>query len=343
MEEEFSLVGMTEDMGINSVLFGFIGLCQMAFPKRLRACFLLGSHATGDAVADSDLDLLLVFKDRFQEGEVERHEHFRRSVGMLARFPLDVSAMDEVRLMAEGAVNLKRASLLLAGEDLRERIPLMPLEQWLRYCMHRPYVFMERARARAEGEPLRYPLAHPDPRGQLYGYDHSAVLDAQGFPHRGFKELFTLACRLATADVALAGRHTYSKRDALEAHRLYVNDERTLLFDQINECRKRWGYRVPEAPEDQAHLRSLCARMLDVENHFLGLYKDYLLAELRRGEVRDRALAARRLGEILYPGPEVPAALKPLEDAPEPELRETARESLRLIERYADSRHPPAA
>ncbi|OJT18144.1 hypothetical protein BO221_42410 [Archangium sp. Cb G35] len=343
MEEEFSLVGMTEDMGINSVLFGFIGLCQMAFPKRLRACYLLGSHATGDGVADSDLDLLLVFKDRFQEGEGERHEHFRRSVGMMARFPLDVSAMDEARLMAEGTVNLKRASLLLAGEDIRERIPLMPLEQWLRFCMHRPYMFMERARARAEGEPLRYPLAHPDPRGELYGYDHSAVLDAQGMPHRGFKELVTLASRLAAAEVALAGKHVFSKRDAIEAHRLHVNNDRTLLFEQIHECRKRWGYRVPEAPEDQAHLRSLCARILDAENHFLGLYKDYLLAELQRGEVRDRVLAARRLGEILYPGSEVPAALTQLQEAPEPELREAARESLRLIERYSAHRDSPAA
>lgn len=332
MEEEFSLVGLTEDMRINAVLFGFIGLCQMAFPKRLRACFLLGSHATGDAVPDSDLDLLLVFKERFLPGEVERHEHFRRSVGMMAVVPLDVSAVDEARLMADGEVTLKRASLLLAGEDLRERVPLMSLDRWRRYCMHRPYVFMERARARAEGEPLRYPLGPPDPRGALYGYDHSAVMDAQGVPHRGFKELVTLASRLAAADVALAGKHVFSKRDAIEAHRLHVNDERTLLFEQILGCRERWGYRVPEAPEDQAYLRSLCARMLDAENHFLGRYKDYLLAELRCGEVRDRALAARRLGEIFYPGPEVPAALKQLEDAPEPELREAVRESLRLIE-----------
>lgn len=343
MEEEFSLVGLTEDMGVNSVLFGFIGLCQLVFPKRLRACYLLGSHATGDAVADSDIDVLLVFKDRFQEGEVERFEHFRRSVGSMARFPVDSSALDEARLMADGAVNLKRASLLLAGEDIRERIPLMPLEPWLRFCMHRPYVFMERARARAEGEPLRYPLGPPDPRGELYGYDHSAVMDAQGVPHRGFKELVTLASRLAAVEVALAGKHVFSKRDAIEAHRLHVNNERTLLFEQIHACSKRWGYRVPESPEDQRHLRSLCARMVDAENHFLGHYKDYLLAELQRGEARDRVLAARRLGEILYPGPEVPAALNRLEQAPEPELREAARESLRLIERYAASQRPPAA
>jgi hypothetical protein len=59
--------------------------------------------------------------------------------------------------------------------------------------------------------------------------------------------------------------------------------------------------------------------------------------------VRDRVQAARRLGEILYPGPEAPAALTRLQDAPEPELREAARESLHLIERYAASRNPPAA
>ncbi|WP_257461051.1 nucleotidyltransferase domain-containing protein [Archangium lipolyticum] len=338
MEEEISLVGLTEDMRINSVIIGFIDLCLMVFPMRLRACYLLGSHASRDAVSDSDLDLVLVFKDRLQEGEAERLERFRRSVNAMARFPLDVSAEEEARLLADGAVNLKQTSLLLAGEDIRERIPLLPLDQWVRFAMHRPYIFMERARARAEGEPLRYPLKYPDPRGTLYGYDHSAVMDAEGNPRPGFKELVTLACRLAMADLARkAGRYACSKREIIEAHRQHVNDAWSLLFEQIYACRKRWGYRVPEAPADQEHLRSLCARILDAENLFLGSYKDFLLAELQRGEVRDRVLAARRLGEILYPGDEVPAALNQLEAAPEPELREAARESLRLIAQYSAS------
>ncbi|WP_147476350.1 hypothetical protein [Corallococcus sp. AB032C] len=332
MDEELSLVGFTEDMNLNAVFFGFLGLFQMVFPGRLQACYLLGSHATSEAVGESDIDLTLVFKGRFQPGERRRFEHFRRHVSPLSPLSLDANAVEEEQLLEEGAVNLKKTSLLLMGEDLRERIPLMPLDAWIRYCMHRPYVFMERARARAEGEPLRFPLIYPDPRGELYGYDHREVLDAQGQSHRGFKELVTLACRLATAEVAVkAGGYTYSKREAIEAHRELVNDAWTPLYEQIYAARKRWGYRVPEAAADVAHLRSLCEGMLEAENHFLGLYKGFLLEELRRGAVKDRVLAAQRLGEIAYPGDEVPAALRALAQAPEEELREAAAESLRRL------------
>jgi hypothetical protein len=335
VDEELSLVAMTEDLHVNAALYGFIGLCQMVFPGRLRAVYLLGSHATSEAVADSDIDLVMVFKERFQEGERERAERLRHYVGPLARFPLDLSAVDEARLLEQGEVNLKLSSVLLAGEDLRERIPLMPLDRWLRYCMHRPYMFIERARARAEGEPLRYPLGYPDPRGELYGYDHREAMDAHGQLHRGFKELVNLACRLAAVEVARqAGRHVASKQEAVEAHRKYVNDAWTPLFVAIYECRKRWGYRVPEVLADREHLRALCARMLEAENHFLAGYRDYLLAEVQRGELADRLLAIQRLGDILYPGDEVSAALKSLEDAPEEPLREAARESLRRLKQY---------
>jgi hypothetical protein len=335
MDEQLELVGFTENMNLNAVFYGFLGLFQTIFPGRLRACYLLGSHATSEAVGESDVDLILVFKGRFQPGERQRYERFRRSVSSLTTLPLDANPVEEEQLLTEGAVNLKQTSLLLMGDDLRDRIPLMPLEQWVRYCMHRPFMYMERARARAEDEPLRFPLQYPDPRGEMYGYDHREVMDAQGQSHRGFKELVTLACRLATAEVAVkAGGYTYSKREAIETHRQLVNDAWTPLYEQIYEARKRWGYRVPESAADREHLRSLCARMLEAENHFLGLYKDFLLEDIRRGDVKDRVVAAQRLGEINYPGDAVRSALKSLESAPEPELREAAAESLRRLEKY---------
>ncbi|MBN8228589.1 nucleotidyltransferase domain-containing protein [Corallococcus macrosporus] len=327
--EEVSLVGLTEDMGVNALLFGFVGLYALTFPGRVRACYLVGSHATSEAVGESDLDLTLVFKDAFLPGEEDRFERFRMAVGPLARYPLDLNAVEESRLVAEGEVNLKQNALLIAGEDLRDRVPLMPLEAWTRHSMHQPYRFIERARARPEDAPLRFPLAYPDPGGELYGYDYREVTDAQGNLHRGFKELVTLACRMATAVVALdAGRHTFSKRDAIQAHREHLNDTWTPLYESIFALRQKWGYRVPEDAEAKAALKDACARMLDAENTFLARYRDFLLLELTRGAVRDRVMAARRLGDIAYPDADVRQALERLLDSPEPSLREAARESL---------------
>lgn len=333
--EDVTLEGMTEDMNLNANLYGFVGLAEMSFPGRIRAYFMLGSHVTSEAVGASDVDLVMVFRERFLEGEPERFELFRRYVNMLGRSPLDVSAVEEARLLVDGAGNLKESSLLLMGEDIRERIPLMPKDKWLRHCMHRPFLFMERGRAHADDEPLRYPLAYPDATGPLYGYDHRMHMEADGSMHRSSKELVTLACWIATALVALrAGEYAFSKNAAIEGYLKHVNDEWAPLFEQIYACRKRWGYRVPTAPEDEAHLRGLCARMLEAENHFLGLYKDYLLAELGRGELPDRVLAARRLGLILYPGDEVLHALRALAETAEEPLRQEARESIARLEKH---------
>ncbi|RYZ38794.1 MAG: nucleotidyltransferase domain-containing protein [Myxococcaceae bacterium] len=338
-EEEVTLVGLTEDMGVNATLFGFVGLYSMMFPGRVAACYLVGSHATSEAVGESDLDLTLVFKDTFLPGEEARFERFRTALGPLSRHPLDLNAVAEARLIAQGEVNLKQNALLIAGEDLRERIPLMPLEAWTRHCMHQPYRFIERARARPEDAPLRFPLEYPDARGELYGYDYREVMDAQGGLHRGFKELVTLACRMATAAVALdAGRHTFSKRDAIQAHREHLHDEWTPLYEAIFASRQRWGYRVPEDAQARASLRAACERMLDAENTFLARYRDYLLAELTRGRIEDRVMAARRLGDIAYPDAEVPLALQRLLEDPEPALREVARESLERLARYRGDR-----
>ncbi|MGZ3461796.1 MAG: hypothetical protein ACXU86_25165, partial [Archangium sp.] len=344
MMEDVTLVGMTEDMNLNVALYGFVGLAQMAFPGRIRAYYMLGSHVTSEAVGASDVDIVMIFQDRFQEGELERFEFFRRYLSTLSRQPLDITAAEEARLLADGEVNLKQSSLLLLGEDIREHIPLMPKDKWLRFCMHRPFIFLERSRAHADDEPLRYPLSYPDPRGELYGYDHREHLEADGTRHRSTKELVTLACRLATAYVALkAGAYTFSKSSAIETHRQLVNDEWTPLFEEIYACRKRWGYRVPAEPQAREHLRALCARMLEAENHFLGLYKDYLLAELRQGEMRDRVLAARRLGLILYPGDEVLTALRELAGTAEEPLRQEALEAISRLEKHGAPVRQPAA
>ncbi|MCP3142816.1 nucleotidyltransferase domain-containing protein [Pyxidicoccus xibeiensis] len=334
LDEDLPLVGMTESLHVNSALFGFVSLSRLVFPRRIRACYLLGSHATSEAVEESDVDLTVVFKDRFQPGERERCAHFRQALAGLTRIPLDLTVVDEAQLLEEGEVKLKRASLLVAGEDIRDQVPTMSPERWLRYCMHGPYFFMERGRARGEGEPLRYPLGPPDPNGEFHGYDFRETLDAKGQLYRGFKELVALATWLAASAVARTGRSTASTREAFAAHREYVNDAWTPLFTDIYACRERWGYRLPEAREDREHLRALCARMVDAENHFLAGYREYLLTEVRRGALADRLLAVQRLGDILYPDDEVRAALESLTGSPEDSLREAAREALRKRKQY---------
>ena len=54
-----------------------------AFPGRVRGVYLRGSHASGTSIDGCDLDLFVVFKDRFVDGaEYERARAL--SAGQLA-------------------------------------------------------------------------------------------------------------------------------------------------------------------------------------------------------------------------------------------------------------------
>src|SRR3954467_8935884 len=64
---------------------------------------------------------------------------------------------------------LKTASVLLAGEDIRDRMPPMMLDACLRTYWHAPYAYM--ARVLRSVDVLRFPLTYPGACGEFFGYD----------------------------------------------------------------------------------------------------------------------------------------------------------------------------
>jgi hypothetical protein len=75
-------------------------------------------------------------------------------------------------------------------------------------------------------------------------------------------------------------------------YREHIGDEwATLLDDMAAWVRGAWQYRIPPAQEERAHLRAICARTLEFENHFLALYRRYALSELHGDDPLGRQLA----------------------------------------------------
>jgi len=72
------------------------------------------------------------------------------------------------------------------------------------------------------------------------------------------------------------------------------------LDDLYRRCRTEWRYLIPASDEDRAALRALCRRALQFENHFLLVYRDYALAELRDGDNRAREAALSMLARTPY-------------------------------------------
>jgi hypothetical protein len=104
-----------------------------------------------------------------------------------------------------------------------------------------------------------------------------------------------------------------------------------LLEVVFGKIREQWEYQIPRNKEERQQLRGICRQALAFENHFLIIYKDFLLTELRDAQDQDKLLAVKRLGEIIYPDKETLDALKALENCANREMREVVNNTINWI------------
>ena len=91
---------------------------------------------------------------------------------------------------------------------------------------------------------------------------------------------------------------------------MLIGDQWSDLLRAIyTRCKHVWGYRIPDAPGDRQELQAICARTLDFENHFIQIFKDFVLEELRGDDPVARRDAVWLLGEIPYDDDEIEQAL----------------------------------
>ncbi len=297
------MIESTGDRGCDRIAQGVVGVFETAFPGRVRGFYLRGSHASGTSIAGSDLDLFIVFKDRFTEpAEYERAQALSAHCARLTPMLLEIILVGERGLRQpsgiSAALNLKLATRLLYGEDIRPDLPLYDAETYVRSVVHTPYLSYTYPVQR-RNSPLVYPLDHIDADGPFFGFDQWT--DRADEPSA--KLLIATVGWTATAIVALrSGQYVRDKAACVELYQKYVADEWTDLVTQVHDlCRNRWHYRIPADATDRQRLRDLCRRALDFQNHFLRLYHEYQLAELASGDADRRQLAAERLTQIVFP------------------------------------------
>lgn len=333
---------------VDDIVRGLVGLYEVVFPGRIRGYYLTGSYAEGGVTALSDLDLFVVFKGDFIDAEEGLRGRRLNQVFYTARLTpirLDIPARSERHLSPLDRVLLKLASRPVYGEDIRDTIALPDLPAYRRGVTH---IAVHNARIVLRGDNLRgpetltFPLDYPEPHAEFYGYARTRV--PFWYPpavEHGLKELVTTVGRMATALIALrAGRYVPQRRDSVRLYRECIGDGWTEYVAAIVEGGKeRWGYLVPEGAADRRLLHDLCRQTLAFENHFLGTYRAYLLAELRSDDDADRRFAAQRLGEVLYPDEEVAAALRDAARSDNAALRREANAAVRRLEQLAN---PPA-
>ncbi len=134
----------------------------------------------------------------------------------------------------------------------------------------------------------------------------------------GTRDLIRSTGWAATAMIALRA-HQYVARKS-DCHRLYracIGDDWSDLLEEIyTQCRGAWHYLLPDRPENRARLRAICERTLSFENHFLAVYRDYAVSQLRSAALAHRLHALWVLEQLPLKDEQIFAALARLATLP---------------------------
>jgi hypothetical protein len=278
LDKEFVSIGNER---LDRLMRGVVSIFETAFPARVRAYYVEGSHADGTELTTSDLDCTFIFHGAFcDETERSTAHAIGEYCAAISPIELDIEVKDEAELAAGVPPTLKLGGRLIYGDDMRETLPLIAIEDWTRDRMHASYWLLVKVFGRPPK--VSYPLGYPDPAGEFYSYDSRRVQLPDGSAVNSTRNLIPVTGWMATALIALQARQFVArKRDCHMLYRQWIGDEWASLLEEIYTlCRDQWSYLMPQTAEDRKRLRGICARTLEFENHFLMRYKPFLLAEL---------------------------------------------------------------
>jgi glutathione S-transferase len=284
MSEEHSLplLATADDAAADAALQRIIAAIERRIPARVCGYYLVGSYAAGEAIAASDLDLLLLLKTPITDVDQQHLAAVRRWWRAQQTIPLDLIVQDVPTLLRVGGVWFQTASRLLYGEDLRAQVPRKAVKEHTRDLLHG--VFPLLTRVRRATPMLRLPLGFPAPDARFYGYELRYSSPTEPPQQVGTKDLLNLVLAIAAAlTLQQAGHYVGSgrKRDIPSEYRRVIGDGWSdLVQASYDDCRLRWGYALPTDGNAQKRLRALCQQLLGFENHFLQHYLRFLQAEL---------------------------------------------------------------
>ena len=304
----------TDNVIADKILQGLVGIFETVFPNRIRGYYLEGSYADKTALYTSDIDLVILFKDSFM-GAVERDTAEQISVylNLSSSLDLDIEFLSEKEIADGVPPSLKLGSTMLYGDPIGDEFPLISVDEWGRERTHAAYWLMTKVLRQADT--ANYPFGYPNPDAEFYGYTERKVALADGSQVHSTRNLIRVIGWAGTALVAiLGGKIVVKKKDCHILYRQHINDEWAELFELIYiRCRMEWQYLIPDDPSERDELKHICKRTLEFENHFLRVYKQFLLSELNSKNPFARADAIRVQKNIPYADNTIIRLLKKLD------------------------------
>ncbi len=266
---------------VDKLLSTMVARFEKLFPDQVRAHYVIGSFACGNPVTQSDLDMLVVFR---QMPGPESQAMARREAQILQRegggVALDLNIQGEPAMLRTGLPDIRSGARLVFGEDIRARMAPVEMESFLRRRMH--FAWEPSARLRTGLPYLSLPLDFPDRTRPFFGYESQTLQRHKNARAWNTKALIGCVGKPATALLARAGIYAGSKEDCIRLFCQHIGGSGAELLETIEAtCRRAWGYEVPSSQVDRDRLREICRETLAFENEFLDHYRRFLLEELR--------------------------------------------------------------
>ena len=292
---KISLLFSTGISRIDGIICGSIGILETLFPNRIRAYYLVGSYADGGYTSNSDIDVVPLFKGVMKDGEEVIYRQAVEYMDKLSSVHLGFGLRNENESFREGGVGIKIGSVLLYGEDVRDQIPLTPLEK---YCQSLISTSIELIRyQRGDPKQLSFPLDYPA-QDEFYGYLKEE--DLQGTIGKSTASIFTHLMFLASSVVTLkTGKYNASKSFSWKFYQDCVGDAwGSFLQEWYILGRRQWGNGVPFTSEERNQLKHMCQKALAFENEFWTIAKDFILNRLDSKDEKQRHWAQQEIQKI---------------------------------------------
>lgn len=304
---------------------------EAAFPAATISYYVEGSHADGSAIPTSDLDLIIVFGSMMNEAEESKANQLMTQLESDSPIELDIELAEQSQLRQSANPMFKLGSVLIYGEEIRETIPLMPIDLWARERMHAAYWLLINVFERPK--PVRAPLDFPKPEALYLGYVNRPMQLGDGSKVMTTRNLIRVTGWMTTARIAYeAKKYVVRKRECYSTYKQAIGDEWTELLGRIDQrCRTEWHYRIPANVAEQQELRSILEQVLDYENHFLAVYRRFLLQALASSDAEAIMSALRFLRQVPFADANVIQAVRLLGESQDDDVRALAQEAYRAF------------
>jgi predicted nucleotidyltransferase len=287
---------------VDRVLGGISALIELCFPTAIKSAYLCGSQAGGEVHPSSDIDLLIVLNSAATPDTVERLEETLRACSAFSLIPIDATVVDESDMADFGAALLSDEVFLVMGTHIRESLSYPSSDLVAATLMHMAFAAV--ASHYPSGGTLPKPLAPADAEDPWLGFGQNSLPANETHPIPDVKRLVTLVIRITQALLAVrTGRMIHPKGELLAvAFRNHLEGPwADYVATFFRRYRDEWWQRISGDDEGRQALRQLCENAYRFAEWFLGVYREFLVADLRHPDDKRRRLARRNIVRLPFP------------------------------------------